>query len=67
MSKPLIVPIDVEDKDEIKEDASKLYQISNDNTYLFIRNASRKGVKILSLSDTTLVGETPNIHTNPIL
>ena len=34
---------------------------------LFIRNKSKKGIKIVSLEDGTSLGETSQIHANPIM
>lgn len=60
--------LDIEDNQELQEDASKLMvHHTEDASLLFIRGCYRKGVKILSFDDGVLIDEIPKIHTKPIL
>ncbi len=40
---------------------------SNDNLMLYMRNDSKKGVKVISIQDGVEVHDIKTIHTNPIL
>ena len=48
--------LDLEDQPDLKEDPSKLMFLTQDNSFIFMREA-RKGIKALSLEDGTKVWE----------
>ena len=59
--------LDLEDADEHKEDPKKLMFFNFDNTYIYLRHDSKKGIKLMSLEDGSKLGEVKVLHTNPVL
>ena len=60
--------LDIEDKQEYKEDVNKLMiHHTEDASLMFIRSCFRKGVKVLSFDDGVKIDEIPKMHNNSIL
>jgi WD40 repeat protein len=60
------ITLDLDDNLKNPEDASKLYVLSKDSQTLIARSDNKKGLKIISLEDGSMMQETKQIHKKPI-
>lgn len=59
--------LDLDDNIDHTEDPSKLFVFGSENHILYVRSDNKRGVKLISLQDDVKIGETKQIHSNPIL
>lgn len=58
--------LDLEDKATLREDPTKLIYLTESDNMVFMRE-EKKGIKVLSCEDGSLVVNIPKVHKNPIL
>jgi len=56
-----------DDQVKFKEDASKMFEFTDNSRFLLVRSDDRKGVKIVSLEDCQVVQVMEKIHSRPIM
>ena len=56
-----------DDQIKFKEDASKLFEFTDDSRFVVMRSDDRKGAKIVSLEDCQIANSIKKIHSRPLL